>query len=112
MSACTAGGAQQYPYGDRYSPTACNGGDMGTELLPTGSMPGCEGGIAGVFDMSGNVAEWLSPCEGEGSSRDCPIRGGEFDARADILACESGPDVAMGGALQGSGFRCCLELAP
>lgn len=31
-------------------------------LEPVGSMPGCEGFYPGLFDLEGNVAEWIDSC--------------------------------------------------
>lgn len=47
----------KYPYGDRYEPKACVTRD--TAANPSGSFLECRG-YFGVFDMSGNLAEWTS----------------------------------------------------
>ena len=58
MNACTTGDAvaRKYPYGATYDITKCNGGTSG--LVDVGSKSACEGGVTGVFDMSGNAYEW------------------------------------------------------
>lgn len=55
LAACSAGGTRTRPYGDTYDPTACNGRDDDFDLLPASSLHGCEGGLDGLFDMTGNV---------------------------------------------------------
>ena len=48
--------------------------DGGT-LVPVASLPGCQGGYPGVFDMSGNVEEVEDSCDDAGT---CYSRGGSF----------------------------------
>lgn len=110
-------GQEAYPYGSIYDPTACNGTGAGHEgVAATGSFPRCVSPI-GAFDVSGNVAEWVS------EDRDDPdddltgghLLNGAYDEGASALACGSmryaeypeeepfrSPKV---------GFRCCLELS-
>lgn len=82
--ACTAQGAQPYPYGASYDPHACNGVDHEAgALLPVGSMPTCTGGYPGIFDIVGNAGEWIDSCEdgmGEGGPGEdrCHTNGGTY----------------------------------
>lgn len=107
-----------YPYGDTYDPYICNAcNDSQTEDCPTGDptvvggYPGCEGGYPGLFDMCGNVAEWvmdyyegpfntifhaLGGYAGQGSSSTC--RHVYSSANSPYRAS---PEV---------GFRCCYYL--
>jgi formylglycine-generating enzyme required for sulfatase activity len=74
--ACSHGGTRSTPNG---SMTMCNSHSANIgQLLPSGTTQGCEGGYAGIFDMVGNVAEWIDACvEGDGG-RTCYLQGGSF----------------------------------
>ena len=97
-SACRGTCGRAFPYGDAYDPRACGGmdGADGRAILSTGSLTGCEGGVPGVFDLSGNVAEWLaSGALAGGSTADGP----------EGLGCDARSAAPTPGAP--TGFRCC-----
>ncbi len=91
-AACAGDGptARAYPYGDDYQPAACNdrafvgdGGVGGTQ--PVGAAPTCHGAPgsphAAVYDLSGNVYEWVDNCQaglGDRALESCVARGGFF----------------------------------
>lgn len=109
FNACSQGGARRYPYGGTYDEEACNGLQYGAfEAIAVGSAKECEGGLGGLFDMSGNVLEWENSCEGkEGQTDPCLLRGGSYQSDRTSLLC-SHPEKA--GRSQRSptiGFRCC-----
>ena len=81
---CSAG-ANTYPYGSGWDETLCvnNSNATGTQL----ETSTCQGASPGLYDMSGNVAEWEDSCAGSGASDDCRIRGGSFTGGAAELAC-------------------------
>ncbi len=98
-NACTAQGANDYPYGGAYSNTKCHGVDQSDPLRPAGtcatpaSCAGsvavtsnqnatCLGGVPGVLGMSGNVAEWENSCDDAVNPTVCRVRGGSH--------CETG----------------------
>ena len=61
MYACSSGIGLPYPYGNSYDERACNTGEMGLgRRVVVGTMLQCEGGFEGLFDMTGNVAEWIN----------------------------------------------------
>lgn len=69
------GGGNNYPYGGVYQEEVCN--DLGYQeahgypgLVEVGSLVGCEGHPSGVFDMVGNVNEWVDHCKGTMGAED------------------------------------------
>ena len=116
FNACTAGGANVYPYGSAYKPTTCNGADIVDGGLPGPesyfSLESCLGGETGLLEMSGNVAEWEDACDAStGNIDNCLVRGGSYEDHAQGLECNSGGTaVSQERSYQGSdvGFRCCL----
>jgi formylglycine-generating enzyme len=78
FAACTGGGARAYPYGNAYDAGACQiGGTILGYTNPTevGDRTTCEGGYPGLFDMIGNVGEWVDICPAADA---CYARGGEW----------------------------------
>jgi hypothetical protein len=119
FNACSAQGVNEYPYGHTYKPTECNGAEYsdsfgGTYVVRTdyGDVPtghGCAGGSPGLYDMSGDVAEWEDSCSGAiGSSDSCRIRGGSFESSAADLRCDADKQLTRDGHAADVGFRCCL----
>jgi formylglycine-generating enzyme len=127
--ACSRGGDGQhlYPYGLTFQPACAGGagdaGDGGAENVRSRSA--CEGGFEGLFDMSGNVAEWEDSCDPDGgavsdidgspagSGDGCRTRGGSYADDALHLTCRDvgiaqtpRPRSRQTGRL---GFRCCSE---
>jgi hypothetical protein len=79
----------------------------------------CAGGVAGLYHMSGNVAEWEDSCDGATPDSKCRVRGGSFFAEGDAgtLSCKGlrtvqrvPPDTGNPDTdpLRDIGFRCCL----
>jgi formylglycine-generating enzyme required for sulfatase activity len=112
-NACSAGGAKLWPYGSVYSATACNGQGNGAGApIAVASMATCEGGVPGVYDMSGNVFEWEDSCANNtmGQGDICPTRGGSYQSPAVALRCDDGQTFyrdAAGVVGPYVGFRCC-----
>ncbi|WP_437659583.1 formylglycine-generating enzyme family protein [Sorangium sp. So ce1182] len=121
FNACSGQGTNEYPYGHTYE-AKCKVGDPTGEFArkpvpptPLPPVPACEGGVTGLYQMSGNAAEWENSCDAEGR---CLIRGGsraserdageattEFrDVRCD--AVESAP--RLDNTDPDISFRCCL----
>jgi formylglycine-generating enzyme required for sulfatase activity len=95
----------KYPYGVELEPGRCNDGTAGSGIERTGRMEACEGGYDGLFDMSGNAAEWVDRCDGGL----CFVQGGSYEDTSELdLSCNvlvSLDPTRVGGEV---GFRCCL----
>jgi sulfatase modifying factor 1 len=121
--ACSKGGTRKYPYGDSYEPASCVGLDnSGVHPNAVANAIACEGGEDGLFDMSGNVAEWEDSCNGNAGANDsCLIRGGNLlqaERTTPSLLCNSSkPDAATPSPAMEKrnlrheliGFRCCFS---
>ena len=91
----------QYPYANWYEPGVCR--DAGGSVGRTGTQPGCKT-ASGIFDMAGNVAEWV----GASPERAVLLGGGAGDKEK--AACYR-PKRREGAGARG-GFRCCADLKP
>ncbi|MBX3187368.1 MAG: SUMF1/EgtB/PvdO family nonheme iron enzyme [Labilithrix sp.] len=109
--ACSRGGARQYPYGNLYNPQSCNGADKSAgRLLRVGSVPTCQGGFDGLFDMSGNAHEWIDACDSSGSDpaqHPCELTGSSFTHGEPDMACTKYETTTRSGTLFEFSFRCC-----
>jgi formylglycine-generating enzyme len=110
-NACSSGGTREYPYGDTYDPQACNVSDKGVSLaVSVGSLPTCEGGFTGIFDMSGNAWEWEDSCEAStGPDDSCRRRGGAYVNDEFNVVCKVGKTQPRGLGTPYVGFRCCAD---
>ena len=117
--ACTHDGLTPYPYGPSFDETKCidsSGSSSRVEPGPVGTST-CVGGYAGIYDLSGNVREWIDACDGTSQQTDgCYHRGGWYElgpASARTLMCQS-TGANLGTEYRGwrdetLGFRCCGE---
>lgn len=101
--ACTKGGTRTFPYGDELI-----GGECATSGHLRLARQGCEGGYLGIYDMVGNVEEWIDSCTGEGPSDRCALMGGSVVD--DSARCETAHWIfSRAGRTPLTGFRCCAD---
>ncbi len=97
--ACEGPAKEKWPYGRQYEAKVCN--VRGTErMVRTGQFSECLS-AAGVFDMSGNAAEWVANGKIKGGSA--------FDGTKGTCQGKStrnGPSTGYADV----GFRCCLSF--
>jgi formylglycine-generating enzyme required for sulfatase activity len=84
------------------------------KLLPVASLPSCEGGLPGLFDMSGNVREWTGAIYQEAADpidTKCIASGGGIMSGESQLKCFGGSigTVARSMTAYELGVRCCAE---
>jgi formylglycine-generating enzyme required for sulfatase activity len=117
-NACVSGtsgaNVNYYPYGRLFDEMRCNGAREGSvsTTAEVGFFAACQSTIreySGVFDLSGNVAEWEDSCETAGAETRCRLRGGTFEAKQSGLRCDTDGSYAWSLANVRVGFRCCAD---
>jgi sulfatase modifying factor 1 len=111
-SSCSSDGAE--PLGHEPGPGACNDYTIGgSTTVPVGSMPGCQppaaSGFSGVFDMIGNVEEWVDDCA---VGDTCKPRGLSYGAGAAAPTCDQSTYAERAVTREKLGFRCCTPITP
>ncbi len=105
--ACKGPSERRFPYGNTFQPNRCNTRDAkgrNRSIRRGGSMPRCKSPF-GVFDLSGNVAEWTaSPFLRKGWRI---IRGGSFNRPDWDVRCASRGGLPPNSRKSSVGFRCC-----
>ncbi|MDG5814039.1 PKD domain-containing protein [Chitinispirillales bacterium ANBcel5] len=105
-TACNSANQRQaYPYGRRYDVDRCN--TLGNprsenELAPSGYFRDCVG-RAGVFDMSGNAAEWTASED----NYEAAVYGGFYQSGQRDSRCDSKLKLKKDQSYFYTGFRCC-----
>lgn len=110
FQACGGPEGFTYPYGDNYSPKACNGADLGLDApLRPGALSECRGN-KGLYDMSGNVWEWTNACSADSGAADqCRRRGGSYFSDAHVLRCALNGSRSRNHRSVSTGIRCCSD---
>lgn len=104
--------ARTYPYGSEHVPGRCNVAELMDDLSarsvqPSGSFPECRT-PEGIFDLSGNVSEWLAD-EGAGGGL-MAGRGGNAFQPSGTAQCVPNEHGWLSPDERGGGFRCCVTL--
>lgn len=68
------------------------------------------GHASSVYDLSGNVAEWMRCASW--ATGPCDVHGGSFEAGADGLACGVSESAEPASVAPNRGFRCCSRANP
>lgn len=99
--ACKGGGSLKWTYGQTFDANACNTEDEAGEprsLAASGRFSGCRSSY-GVFDLSGNVAEW---------TQERVVKGGSFATSDYGVRCASRKTSGVSKSSE-VGFRCCTD---
>jgi hypothetical protein len=133
--ACSHDDMRNYPYSNAFDVSACvdcdpgagcheDGGPPSQGPAPVGSKATCQGGYSGIFDMSGNAAEWEDGCDDKSGyhlddagkhvpdSRNdvCYHRGGSFYGSKTALG-EACLGCKVGGVIIGGVLTPCVPAA-
>ncbi len=112
-SACSSDGMYPSAYGETFVAGTCNDYTVFSETtVPVASKAGCQApadsGFAGVFDLIGNIAEWVDDCtSAEGAADVCKPRGLSFGIGAAAPLCSQSTYAARSMVYDNLGFRCC-----
>ena len=114
FAACSSGGVNRYPYGNNFNGTTCNSNEAGYHApVAVGFLVDCNPAppYAGIYDLSGNVAEWEDSCEGTVKYQYCHLRGGAYCPHLNLKQDACGR-VPYGSNRNNNldphyGFRCC-----
>lgn len=105
--ACKGVSMLRYPYDNLFDPLACNAeSNTGEErkVSPSGKFPKCKSGY-GVYDMSGNVAEWVLMKGGQKG-----VKGGYVNKPDWAVRCASRKVESPNKRSPYYGFRCCMDV--
>jgi len=111
QNACQGGPANKtYPYGDSFQAGICvDSSTSGLEDVASKAM--CVGGFAGLYDMSGNVGEWLDcGCEYDDTDptkTSAYVGGGSYKETENALACNPARTAPLISFNTDIGARCC-----
>jgi formylglycine-generating enzyme required for sulfatase activity len=115
LAGCRGTEERAFPYGPEYQESRCHVGSYdkpgpgGRSTIEAGSIPDCVGGLPGLFDMSGNVSEWISDCKGDY----CKFRGAAYVGNEPVEHFAGCGEVCAGNdkGLRSNtvGVRCCRD---
>ncbi|MFT5431342.1 MAG: protein-disulfide isomerase/uncharacterized membrane protein, partial [Myxococcota bacterium] len=96
---------QRYPYGAFYEADNCHDGQetLSGATVATGSKTSCRT-PNGIFDLTGNIAEWIEPEQNRASQV-----GGNFGSGEGAACNRRGTSFGPGIRNNTTGFRCCSD---
>jgi sulfatase modifying factor 1 len=107
--ACGGPNADEFPYATYEKDGYCNEQDGFGDLADVKSYTNCQGHYEGLYDMVGNVAEWIDSCDGDTTNTDhCATIGGSEFSQPDG-GCEIYDLDQRDGQYPAVGFRCCSK---
>jgi hypothetical protein len=116
LGVCTSNGVNQHTYGNSFGPGKCHdfSDPNSSTTVPVGSMPECQpsvSGLTGVFDLEGNVSEWVDNCTGSAGATDmCETLGSTYGVGAAAQDCNTSYPRQRASVFFKLGFRCCMGL--
>ncbi len=109
--ACTGPANTPWPYGSSMNSMACNTSESGKGApVPVATFAACQGGEHGLFDMSGNVEEWIDACTPSDTGTHCLVRGGGWKDDTMDSTCAHPIVAGIRDVYEDVGFRCCKSL--
>jgi formylglycine-generating enzyme len=110
QNACQGPHGYAYPYGNAFDAGTCVDSTVNA-VQDVASKPACQGGYPGVFDMSGNVGEWLDcGCEYDTpvfTQNSAYVGGGSFDETGTAEGCTPQRTEQLVSFHTDVGIRCC-----
>ncbi|HKO89880.1 MAG TPA: SUMF1/EgtB/PvdO family nonheme iron enzyme [Polyangiaceae bacterium] len=108
--ACGGPGGSAYPNDMANNIDACSSGPYG-DVAPVATHPLCEGYFPGIFDMAGNLAEWIDGCDGNtGAADTCYLMGGNITEQTpacNLVYYNTDSSYPRSQTAFTFGFRCC-----
>lgn len=109
--ACKGPGQLRFPYGNAFDANACGTEDAAGKdraLSSAGRYSRCRSGY-GVYDLSGNAAEWTASAYGGGGK---VVKGGAFNKQDYAARCSARKNAGASNRSAEVGFRCCADPVP
>lgn len=109
VHACMPTPGASYPYGNTFNANACNTKSSSDWSAPVASYTGCVGGVSGLYDMIGNVAEWINSTHVQDGNDYGGTQGGWYGGLDDGLGmkCSGGGFYTRATMADFIGIRCC-----
>jgi formylglycine-generating enzyme required for sulfatase activity len=114
--ACATPADLAYPTGASYPPGACYTGTSLSNFItePVASYPKCIGGYPGLYDMAGNVEEWIDACDDSDPTKpqndSCvEMSSACYDVSTESTHCDEVNEGTRSAVSPFIGFRCCSK---